>query len=196
MDVKIEYKLATRKQISQTFLRFFEQRFVPASGIKRPVFQAANGGELGSLRTVQEEEEDDRPPPTDEEIIELAEQFGQRVPDNMFALAQVQGYLLTKKLDARKALADCDQWIEEQQAEKRRLQELKEKRKRKKKERMERAREMQKAMMEQDKKEKEKDGDGSVAADDVVRPLDNVDDGKRTPERPLSPISPPEMVGS
>jgi len=146
MDVRIEYKLATRSQITKTFLRLFERRFVPV-----------NDKHISSSSSSSE----DDLPPTVEEIQTLAETFGDHIPEDTFALAQVQGYLLTKKNDARKAVADVDGWVEEQLKEKKRLQDLKDKKQQKKKERRERANAMQMAMMRRgpediETKEKEK----------------------------------------
>jgi len=202
MDVKIEYKLATKSQISKTFLRFFEHRFVPADELKRPSFVSVKDDGASSSSS-----EEELPPPTDEQIQELAESFGSRIPENSFALAQVQGYLLTNKMDARKAVADVEGWVAEQLEEKKRLQELKDKKKQKRKERMERAKEMRLAM-EKEAKEKEKDergknnevegkDDGDNAKADVVQEGgDETVKVSEAEERPSSPIliSPPESA--
>ncbi|KLO17576.1 P-loop containing nucleoside triphosphate hydrolase protein [Schizopora paradoxa] len=160
MDVKIEYKLATRSQISKTFLRFFEHRFVPVNGTNVPSIIVVKDDDDSSSS-----DDETLPPPTDEEIQALAESFGERIPEGTFALAQVQGYLLTKKLDARKAVADAEGWVTEQLEEKKRIQELKDKRKQKKKERMERAKEMRLAM-EREAKEKEEKGEKEMEGED------------------------------
>jgi len=205
MDVKIEYKLATRSQISKTFLRFFEHRFVPVNGVNRPSILAIK--DEGSSSSSEEEE---LPPPTDEEIQTLADSFGDRVPEGTFALAAVQGYLLTKKMDARKAVADVEGWVTEQLEEKKRLQDLKDKKKQKKKERMERAKEMRLAMEKEAKEKEAKDneaipkakGDEVDGEDDTINVNPALEAGEESAkvieheERPPSPImiSPPESA--
>lgn len=117
MDVKVEYKLATRRQISQTFLRFFERQFTATVDNARP----------GNVRK-------DFPVLSDEEIVKLSETFATHVPEDTFSIAEVQGYLLTKKANAKGAAEDVAQWVQDQLDEKQKIKDLKEKKKRRKKE--------------------------------------------------------------
>ncbi|KAI5118666.1 hypothetical protein M0805_001039 [Coniferiporia weirii] len=122
MDVKVEYKLATRLQISQTFLRFYERGFrAPVRNVQLLTPPGSAGVSEGGS---------DNPELADEDIFALSEKFADIVPEGTFAIAQVQGLLLTKKYDPCGAVADAGKWVEEQLDEKRRIEELREKRKR------------------------------------------------------------------
>ncbi|KAH8111597.1 P-loop containing nucleoside triphosphate hydrolase protein, partial [Phellopilus nigrolimitatus] len=131
IDVKIKYELATHDQISQTFLRFFERR----GGVRMPVAPArsstqdpthsdtvAGNGPNGDVEAPELVEAD---------IHTLCEKFADLIPEGVFSLAQVQGYLLTKKFDPRGAVINAPAWLDEQFREKRKIEELKEKRRRK-----------------------------------------------------------------
>ena len=76
---------------------------------------------------------------TPAEINALAEIFTSNVPEGTFSLAQLQGYMLTKKADPKGAAEDIGKWIEAQLEEKRKLEELKAKKRQKAKERAEAA---------------------------------------------------------
>ena len=158
MDVKIEYKLATEYQIEQTFLRFFERTFV----------QSQADGSASSSAHVQAPRpsflsgfSDDKMSTAEEllplsEVYELASAFSKAIPAHTFALAQVQGYLLTKKCEPRGAVRDAEKWVEEQMNERKRIEELKEKKKARRRERAAARR----AEREKEKEERNKDGDG------------------------------------
>ncbi|CAK5283040.1 unnamed protein product [Mycena citricolor] len=60
---------------------------------------------------------------------DLARAFAEQIPPHRFSVAQIQGYLLTKKRDAEGAVFGAGKWIEEIEDEKRAVKELKAKRK-------------------------------------------------------------------
>lgn len=106
---------------------------------------------------------------TPDEIDTLAGRFASHVPEGSFSLAQIQGYMLTKKSDPYGAVEGVAQWVEDQLAERRKLEELKAKKKQKMKEKAEAARKRaaEYAAAEKKKaKEEKKDGDDSDSDDD------------------------------
>lgn len=135
MDVKLEYKLASKHQIHQTFLRFFERRFT--SPVSHVVEQADSTDPSPARPTLSRinEPRPEEAPLTNDEVHVLSQQFADSIPEFMFSLAQVQGYLLMKKMEPRGAVEHATKWVEGQIAEKRKIEELKEGKKAKRKER-------------------------------------------------------------
>lgn len=165
MDVKIEYKLATRQQILKTFLRFFETRFASVVDSARPPL---------SISSIKREEKE-LPRLADEEIKELAEQFARYIPENTFSLAQVQGFLLTKKIDPRGAVENVENWVKEQIEEKEKIEELKAK-KRKRRQELKKQREQEAAERTQRVKisgNENSEAESSAQSDDSQRDEDS-----------------------
>lgn len=48
----------------------------------------------------------------EEELKEIARDFSLKVPDDMFSPAEIQGFLLKRKKDPRKALMEVDGWVD------------------------------------------------------------------------------------
>jgi hypothetical protein len=53
-----------------------------------------------------------------ENLAEMAKQFANQLPEEIFSPADIQGFLLTKKVDPEGALREVDKWKEEQLKEK------------------------------------------------------------------------------
>ena len=140
MDVKIEYQFANRYQIEETYLRFFERRFISTDNpnpnpTNSDVNPTPSAPELSGLHAGKADEA----PLSEEEARVLAQRFADVIPENMFALAQVQGYLLTKKMEPRGAVDGAQEWVDKEIEDRRKLEELKEARRAKRKERKEAA---------------------------------------------------------
>jgi hypothetical protein len=74
------------------------------------------------------------------EVNTYAAEFARAIPSGAFSIAQIQGYLLTKKRNPAGAMEGVEQWLKSQKEEKRAMVELKQKRK------AERARKLKLAM--------------------------------------------------
>ena len=85
-----------------------------------------------------------------DDIHSLAEEFAGRIPEAMFSLAQIQGFLLTKKTDPKGSVTEAETWVAKQIAEKRRIEELKEKKLQKRREAAEKARKVAEESRERD----------------------------------------------
>lgn len=65
---------------------------------------------------------------TSVEITTLAQRFSEQIPGDTFSVAQLQGYLLTKKFDPVGAVEGVKGWLDEQAEEKRAAEEKRRKR--------------------------------------------------------------------
>ncbi|KAJ7508840.1 P-loop containing nucleoside triphosphate hydrolase protein [Mycena galericulata] len=113
MDVKIQYKFADSIQIEQVFKRFFP---LLNKGLEA---DEEDQGKSGSLF----------PPYTEVEIDDYAAEFARMIPPETYSIAQIQGYLLTKKRNPGGAVEGVPHWLQSQEEEKRALAELKQKKK-------------------------------------------------------------------
>ncbi|KAF7342731.1 p-loop containing nucleoside triphosphate hydrolase protein [Mycena sanguinolenta] len=111
MDVKIQYKFADSVQIEEVFKRFY-----PLNAL---------GDDQQDLQIVDEA----YPAYSAAEVNAYAAEFGRAVPAGAFSIAQIQGYLLTKKRNPAGAVEGVEQWLKAQEEEKRALTELKQRRK-------------------------------------------------------------------
>ncbi|KAJ6592399.1 P-loop containing nucleoside triphosphate hydrolase protein [Mycena capillaripes] len=98
MDVKIEYGLATTEQIAQVFMVFF-----PAVDEDATAAQSY----------------------TPDDLERYATEFAAAIPPEKYSIAQIQGYLLTKKHDPAGAVQGAGDWVVAQQTERRTLVEAK-----------------------------------------------------------------------
>jgi len=57
---------------------------------------------------------------TAEELKKIATEFSDQVEDDMFSPAEIQGFLLKRKKDPRKALDEVGDWVEGMLEQKRR----------------------------------------------------------------------------
>lgn len=46
------------------------------------------------------------------ELEKIASRFANKIPDDTFSPAEIQGFLLKRKKDPRKALDEVDTWVE------------------------------------------------------------------------------------
>ncbi|KAJ7177206.1 P-loop containing nucleoside triphosphate hydrolase protein [Mycena filopes] len=99
MDVKIKYELATPAQIEQVFKVFF-----PAL--------SPDADDDGSASTPVL-------PYTGDDLARYAASFAAAIPNQVYSIAQIQGYLLTKKHDLRGAVEGAAEWLVAQQTERR-----------------------------------------------------------------------------
>ncbi|KAJ7618772.1 P-loop containing nucleoside triphosphate hydrolase protein [Roridomyces roridus] len=100
MDVKIQYKFADSTQIAQVFKRFF-----PLPTPDQPESVSYTEAELDAHAAV----------------------FGSAIPVETYSIAQIQGYLLTRKGDPSGAVEGVGEWVKAQEEEKRVLAEMKQK---------------------------------------------------------------------
>ncbi|EAU87758.2 mitochondrial chaperone BCS1 [Coprinopsis cinerea okayama7 len=93
VDVRIEYKLATRNQASALFARFYPKKH------------------MASLKLSDLSE---KSPSFDEGIELLARKFAEGIPEHEFSTAEIQGYLLNHKKEPEQAADGVNEWVEVQ----------------------------------------------------------------------------------
>lgn len=121
MDLRVEYKNSTREQAQDLFTRFFSQDLMVKSVEAAAKTQAAKDAskpkqEISEAAIALFKRTDNTSfistVPTIEEIDELATSFGEKVPENKYSIAQLQGYLLCNKRDPRNAVKLFDEWLD------------------------------------------------------------------------------------
>lgn len=98
--MKVEYRLASKYQARLLFERFFPRsRFPEASGHAdspdSPTTAAAEGS-----------------------TVDLAACFADAIPDHRLSTAELQGYLLSRKMNPVDAVKDVHEWVQRECAEK------------------------------------------------------------------------------
>ena len=104
VDLRIEYKLATKSQAVALFDRFYPRHDeMPEYAFEDP--------------------EKRSPPISADELGQLSAEFASRIPDDEFTTAELQGYLLLYRKRPREAVDKIDEWIQVERAEKQRKRE-------------------------------------------------------------------------
>ncbi|KAJ7181489.1 P-loop containing nucleoside triphosphate hydrolase protein [Mycena crocata] len=142
MDVKIQYNFADSEQIAQVFKRFF-----PLPN-KSSTLETAEGDVNVSLFASY----------TEAELDDYAADFARAIPAATYSIAQIQGYLLTKKRNPGGAVEGVQGWLKSQEEEKRALTELKQKRKVERARKLKLAREKAEVVAAEAKKSADTDG--------------------------------------
>ncbi|KAI0845538.1 BCS1 N terminal-domain-containing protein [Daldinia vernicosa] len=102
VDLQVAFANATRDQARELFVRMYEEDSA------RPPTQPSENNKNQQVPAPQ-------PADLDISISELpsvAAAFGAKIPDGEFSPAQIQGYLLKRKRQPRKALEEADKWVE------------------------------------------------------------------------------------
>ncbi|GLB44345.1 putative mitochondrial chaperone BCS1 [Lyophyllum shimeji] len=121
IDMRIQYKLATKAQAHALFLRFF------ARAPSKAIHDSTSATEKQGLA----------PPSNTPSISDLADQFVAQIPEHEFSTAELQGFLLSCKRDPQKAVTGAAEWITQELGERRAKREREEERKAKAREKRE-----------------------------------------------------------
>jgi len=124
MDLRIEYKLATTAQLRDLFKRFYSTELMSKfaqldsedssiSKRKRPVLSPEAQELIQMSDTTKLFSADELIAVIDN----LAEEFSSKIPSGKFSIAQVQGYLLSKKRDPTEAVKCTAEWLKEREKE-------------------------------------------------------------------------------
>lgn len=141
VDLQVAFTNATREQARELFERMYEadsrHKAAVADGVNGQATEmAANGHSLGDktehpnghtksppgplaaeqkgLDTVSASEAlgDHRLDLTFDELKDIANEFAGKIPDGHFSPAELQGFLLKRKKDPRKAVAEAGPWVD------------------------------------------------------------------------------------
>jgi mitochondrial chaperone BCS1 len=176
MDVKIQYTLATFAQIEETFSRFFpEEIFGPS--VSESTFQdlIPRSSYVAPTRRTRQRLRPNRSYSISE-LNELARKFAELVPEYRYSIAQLQGYLLTKKLDPVAAVDALPDWLRAQDEEKAKVEELRQKRRLEAAKRRKEAKELDKML-------------NSDADSNVKERRESQEDPNPDPAEPITPPS-------
>ncbi len=123
VDHQVAFSNATQMQIKELFERMYTNDLprttkLPSSSstAKLPTIPETNGsamtnGSAVSKKVFRDSYKLDHPL-TELELGEIARKFAEEVPDDMFSPAEIQGFLLKRKKDPRKALSEVGLWVE------------------------------------------------------------------------------------
>jgi chaperone BCS1 len=109
IDHEVEFKNATRKQAEELFERMYTTTAVSTKAKDVPNSNA-NGTATGipansiAKRGVKEEL-------VAEELSQMAKEFAKNIPDYVFSPAEIQGFLLKRTKEPRKALLEVEEFI-------------------------------------------------------------------------------------
>ncbi|KAK2608718.1 hypothetical protein QQS21_002707 [Conoideocrella luteorostrata] len=114
VDVQVAFKNASSKQAKELFCRMYEEAAPP-----KP---RKDAGSSDSNKAAKDEKTDkvakmltrhgQKIDVTAEEVNSISKTFGERIPEGMFSPAEIQGFLLKRKTDPRKALEEMGSWVE------------------------------------------------------------------------------------
>lgn len=114
VDMQIAFTLATKHQIREIFSKMYHSSDQPAESVsvveeKTPLTNGYphTNGDIKSINgsTGHHYSED--------EFKSLADEFAEIVPENKFSPAEVQSFLITKKKDPQRAMAEVEKWRDE-----------------------------------------------------------------------------------
>ncbi|KAG9245945.1 BCS1 N terminal-domain-containing protein [Calycina marina] len=127
IDYQIEFGNTTELQVQELFKRMYAADVpqpnidfnTPASPLKNKNINVAEGTDLeqsspptSTMAKVCDEKAGNVEANSPEELIELAKAFAAYIPDDLLSPAEVQGFLLKKKREPRKAVAEVEEWVE------------------------------------------------------------------------------------
>ena len=132
IDLRIPFTKATRAQITELFTRMYSPDAPSTSSYPEKITlgpvpsktEKLAKGDLSSLTVNNLRPKSADTPPetpnqantpvsmnsTHDSIEEIAIQFAERLPEDVFTPAEVQGFLLTRKKEPRRALEEVDAW--------------------------------------------------------------------------------------
>ncbi|KAL2156663.1 hypothetical protein VTH82DRAFT_1408 [Thermothelomyces myriococcoides] len=118
IDMQVGFTMTTREQARDLFLRMYEpgSEKVMATPKKRSprvlafLLSFTPFSELSSTKvfTATSSKDDN----TTDHLSELAVQFADQIPPGKFSQAEIQGYLLKRKYQPRRALEEVEEWVQ------------------------------------------------------------------------------------
>lgn len=119
VDMKVAFTMATCSQIQELFVRMYSPD-EPSPRTKPLIANIAANTKLADSRTGPNKSSSDglpTPPSTPRdttlslnELEAIAKDFADLLPDVTFSPAEIQGYLLTRKKEPRRALEEVEEW--------------------------------------------------------------------------------------
>jgi chaperone BCS1 len=98
----------TNKILSKATVKVNETLTPPLTPTNSLANGSANGTAVVHSKTEKLKDEELSP----DELSEIAASFAEQVPDDMFSPAEIQGFLLKRKKDPRRAVLEVGVWVE------------------------------------------------------------------------------------
>ncbi|CCA70759.1 related to BCS1 protein precursor [Serendipita indica DSM 11827] len=130
MDVWINFKYATKWQAEGIFKCFFPSREATAAAAAEDLKNAEAQGKEPPKRKVYTT----IPLLSADELVVLAKQFAEAIPENELSVAGLQGYLLKNKSRPRECVAEAAEWVRTERETRERIKKEKEEREAKERE--------------------------------------------------------------
>lgn len=108
VDLQVAFGFATRNQVKELFERMYSS---DKSSRRR---QAGPRSEKDIALSTIPGEEEKRAQLERDELIGIAKRFAEKIPEDTFSPAEVQGFLLKRKKKPKQALIEIDKWVESQ----------------------------------------------------------------------------------
>lgn len=112
VDKQVEFNNTTREETKRMFERMYTKD-LPEDVASPTATTTANGppNPGAALNRVVEHGEEGKQELSTDELFLIAEDFASKVPENEFSPAEIQGFLLMRKNDPRKALGEVENWV-------------------------------------------------------------------------------------
>ncbi|KAK7189821.1 hypothetical protein DPSP01_008768 [Paraphaeosphaeria sporulosa] len=121
VDLQVQFTLATRAQTRDIFKRMYSSTSSSPSTASPPPSKPARPSTPTAQPALSSTREDEeflelltREPELDvvelAQLGEMAEEFASKIPEGRFSPAEIQGFLLTRKKEPRRALAEVEGW--------------------------------------------------------------------------------------
>jgi chaperone BCS1 len=120
VDKQVEFKNTTMEETKRIFERMYANN-LPKEVANPTANEAANGppNTGAALNSVIEHSKEEKPKEElSNELIQIAEDFASKVPEGEFSPAEIQGFLLIRKNDPRKAQGEVETWVQGMKEEK------------------------------------------------------------------------------
>ncbi|KAJ4293593.1 hypothetical protein N0V90_008876 [Kalmusia sp. IMI 367209] len=122
VDLQVQFTLATRSQTRDIFKRMYwtERDHKAPSSSSSPPKSSSKSDKLATTKLSSTREDEEflellaREPVFDiaepDQLERMAEEFAEAIPEGKFSPAEIQGFLLTRKKEPRRAVAEAVEW--------------------------------------------------------------------------------------
>lgn len=120
VDHEVEFENATQKETQELFERIYTSSTTAVSTMKaKDVPNHTNGIAPvtgAALNRVAKHSEKEKPEEelSADDLNQIGKEFSEKVPEKRFSPAEIQGFLLKRKKDPRRALQEVENWVKEQ----------------------------------------------------------------------------------
>lgn len=128
VDHQVGFTNATQTQIKELFERMYTNDLIhrtpsppaksPASSTAKTTSHQISDGYPPEKNQIAVQTKSKREELTPAQLSEVAARFAADIPDGVFSPAEIQGFLLKRKTEPRKAAEEVTEWVKEMQEKK------------------------------------------------------------------------------